>query len=96
MSTTSDSKPKRHSSAAEKAKLVREGVKDGVAALFSESQSRMIPSMPQAQLVGVPHALIGEVTTEPVLAIDGLGVSTRVTNAALKDSWQALSRAMAG
>lgn len=85
------------------AQLPREGVDDGLAALFSESQSRIVLSVPRAgldgvraKLAGVPHAVIGEVTAEPTVAISGLGVSAAVANARLKDSWQALSRDMAG
>jgi phosphoribosylformylglycinamidine synthase len=85
------------------AALPREGVDDGVAALFSESQSRIVLAVPKAgldcvlaRLAGVPHAVVGAVTAEPALAISGLGVAATVANAALKDSWQALSRDMAG
>ena len=83
--------------------LPREGVDDGLVALFSESQSRLVLSVPQARfaevqrhLVGVPHAVIGEVTADPMLKLAGLGVSTAIGIHTLKDSWQALSRRMHG
>jgi len=84
------------------AALPREGVDDGVAALFSESQSRIILSVPadrvdaaRGHLASVPHAVVGEVTAAPSLAISGLGVQVQLGNDRLKAAWQRLSTDMA-
>jgi phosphoribosylformylglycinamidine synthase len=83
------------------AAVPREGVDGAIPTLFSESLSRIVLTVPQARLAevrgllaGVPHAVIGEVTAAPTLALSGLGVQTDVSTVALKDAWQSLSRRM--
>jgi phosphoribosylformylglycinamidine synthase II len=83
------------------AALPREGVEDACTALFSESQSRIVLSVSPAKLdearrllAAVPHGVIGEVTSEPALAVSGLGAGFSVGNAALKSAWQRLTTAM--
>ncbi|HAT10232.1 MAG TPA: phosphoribosylformylglycinamidine synthase subunit PurL [Planctomycetes bacterium] len=81
----------------------REGVDDPFVALFSESQSRIVLSVPADQvdaarrhLTAVPHAVIGEVTAAPELAVCGLGLGFTVANDRLKAAWQRLSQRMGG
>jgi phosphoribosylformylglycinamidine synthase subunit PurSL len=81
----------------------REGVDDGVVALFSESQSRIVLSIPadrldeaRRHLAAVPHAVVGEVTAATELAMQGLGVQATVALEQLRGAWQRLSKRMAG
>jgi len=85
------------------AAVPREGVSDGLVALFSESQSRIVLSVPAERLDAatrllsdVPHAVVGTVTMLPTVAISGLGVTLSVSNDQLKSAWQRLSQRMAG
>jgi phosphoribosylformylglycinamidine synthase subunit PurSL len=85
------------------AAVPREGVDDGLVALFSESQSRIVLAVPAdrldeaRRLLGaVPHAVVGEVTAASELVMCGMGVQSTVALSQLKDSWQRLSRRMAG
>jgi len=78
------------------AAVPRSGVETLDRVLFSESQTRIVLTVPQAKvaearkLLGeVPHAVIGEVVTEPTLTISGLGGSLARPLAELKAAWQA-------
>lgn len=69
--------------------------------LFSESQSRIILSVPAERLAearrllaGTPHAVVGRVTAEPELAITGLGGALRTGCAGLKAAWQSPLKVM--
>lgn len=64
--------------------------------LFSESQSRIVITVPadlipvmDNLLAGIPYAVIGEVVAEPFLTITGLGGQLRADLAGLKAAWQA-------
>ncbi len=63
--------------------------------LYSESQSRIVLTVDparlatvQAILAGVPHAVLGTVTAEPVLALRAGPESLRADLASLKTAWQ--------
>jgi phosphoribosylformylglycinamidine synthase subunit PurSL len=63
--------------------------------LFSESQSRIVLTIPRerladakALLVGVPWAVVGQVIAEPILRIGGLGGALRADLPSLKAAWQ--------
>ena len=78
------------------AAVPRAGVESLDRMLFSESQTRIVLTVPQAmvaearKLLGeVPHAVIGEVVAEPILTITGLGGSLTRPLAELKSAWQA-------
>ncbi|MBA3937794.1 MAG: phosphoribosylformylglycinamidine synthase subunit PurL [Planctomycetes bacterium] len=69
--------------------------------LFSESQSRIVITVPAARvaeakalLAAVPHAVVGMVTAEPVLTISGLGSSLTADLAGLKEAWQGTLKVM--
>ncbi|MBA2480814.1 MAG: phosphoribosylformylglycinamidine synthase subunit PurL [Planctomycetes bacterium] len=73
--------------------------RDGIARLdqllFSESNSRIVITVPAARLAeaerllaDVPHAVIGQVTAGPQLVIRGLGGACRAPLADLKAAWQ--------
>ncbi|MCK6487933.1 MAG: phosphoribosylformylglycinamidine synthase subunit PurL [Planctomycetes bacterium] len=79
----------------------RAGVDDLDRLLFSESQSRIVLTVPrarlaeaQALLAGAPHAVVGEVTADPVVAVSGLGGGLRCANATLKAAWQSPLKVM--
>jgi phosphoribosylformylglycinamidine synthase len=83
--------------------IPREGVVALDRALFSESQSRIVLTVPKGRvaeahrlLAAVPHAVIGQVTAEPTLAIAGLGGALRADLAGLKDAWQRPLQVMEG
>ncbi len=72
-----------------------EGVTALERVLFSESQSRIVITVPEARLAeaktllaAVPHAVIGRVTGEPMLRIKGLGSSFAAPIGDLKEAWQ--------
>ena len=82
--------------------IPREGVTTLDRALFSESQSRIVLTVPKGavhevhqRLAGVPHAVIGSVVAAPVLSITGLGGVVATDLALLKESWQAPLSVMA-
>jgi phosphoribosylformylglycinamidine synthase len=81
----------------------REGVTTLDRLLFSESQSRIVITVPAVRvdearrLLGdAPHAVIGQVVAEPTLTITGLGGSLTQPLAALKAAWQAPLQIMEG
>jgi phosphoribosylformylglycinamidine synthase len=76
--------------------IPREGVTTLERALFSESQSRIVVTVPKGavhevhqRLAAVPHAVIGSVIVSPVLSITGLGGRVASDLALLKQAWQA-------
>ena len=78
------------------AKVPAEGITSLDRLLFSESQSRIVITVPAAQIAaatallkGVPHAVIGSVTSAPVLRVQGLGGSFSAPIGDLKEAWQA-------
>ena len=82
--------------------IPREGVTTLDRALFSESQSRIVVTVPKSALhevhqllSGVPHAVIGTVVAAPILSIVGLGGQVATDLALLKESWQAPLSVMA-
>jgi len=63
--------------------------------LFSESNSRIVLTVPAARVAeaatllrGVPHAVVGAVVAEPVLTITGLGGRLHAGLAGLKAAWK--------
>ena len=83
--------------------IPRDGVTTLDRALFSESQSRIVVTVPRGALrdahqllAHVPHAVIGSVIAEPTLRISGLGGSVVADLAALKRAWQAPLAVMEG
>jgi phosphoribosylformylglycinamidine synthase len=83
--------------------IPREGVTTLDRALFSESQSRIVVTVPKSALhevhqllSGVPHAVIGTVVAAPILSIVGLGGKVATDLALLKESWQAPLSVMEG
>ena len=63
--------------------------------LFSESNSRIVLTVPAARVAeasallrGVPHAVVGAVVAEPVLTVAGLGGRMRADLAGLKAAWK--------
>jgi phosphoribosylformylglycinamidine (FGAM) synthase-like enzyme len=83
--------------------IPREGVTTLDRALFSESQSRIVVTLPRGSvreahrlLAHVPHAEIGSVIAEPTLRIAGLGGKVAADLAALKRAWQAPLAVMEG
>ena len=83
--------------------IPREGVTTLDRALFSESQSRIVVTLPRGAvreahrlLAHVPHAVIGSVIAEPELRIAGLGGGLVADLAALKRAWQAPLAVMEG
>lgn len=77
-------------------KVPAQGVASLDRLLFSESQSRIVITVPADRvaaagklLAGVPHAVIGEVVAAPVLTITGLGGTLQADLAGLKKAWQA-------
>jgi phosphoribosylformylglycinamidine synthase len=71
-------------------------------ALFSESLSRLVLTVPKSRLErargllkGVPHAVVGEVILEPELRICGLGGALTADLAGLKRAWQGTLAGMA-
>jgi phosphoribosylformylglycinamidine synthase len=77
------------------ARIPRQGVETLDRALFSESQSRIVLTVPPAKLAqaeallkDVPHARIGTVTTSPRLVVRGLGAVVDEPLAELKAAWQ--------
>jgi phosphoribosylformylglycinamidine synthase II len=83
--------------------IPREGVVDLDRALFSESQSRIVLTVPAAQLMaahrllaGVPHAVIGRVVAGQRLEIAGLGGRVSRGLGELKAAWQSGLAVMAG
>jgi phosphoribosylformylglycinamidine synthase subunit PurSL len=64
--------------------------------LFSESNSRIVLTVPAQRLpeatrllAGVPHAVIGSVVAGGAISIRGRGAVLRADGAALKAAWQA-------
>jgi phosphoribosylformylglycinamidine synthase len=87
--------------AVDAAAIPRQGVDDLARALFSESLSRYVLEIPRDRLdeakrllAAVPHAVIGEVTADQVIRIDGLGGRVAVPGAEAKSAWQRLNRSM--
>ena len=83
--------------------IPREGVTVLDRALFSESQSRIVLTVPAAQveqahrlLAGVAHATLGVVTESPRLEISGLGGTLSADLAELKAAWQGALAVMEG
>ena len=83
--------------------IPRDGVTTLDRALFSESQSRIVVTVPKSALhevhqllSGVPHAVIGTVVAAPILSIVGLGGKVATDLALLKESWQAPLSVMEG
>lgn len=77
--------------------ILAEGVAGLERLLFSESQSRIVITVPadlvavaEELLAGIPHAVIGEVVAEPVLTITGMGGMLKADLGALKKAWQVL------
>jgi phosphoribosylformylglycinamidine synthase subunit PurSL len=75
--------------------IPREGVTTLDRALFSESQSRIVVTAPKGSLRAIhehlrhiPHAVIGEVTSDTRLSINGLGGQVAADLASLKQAWQ--------
>ena len=82
-------------------KLRVEGVSTLDRALFSESQSRLVLTIPaqhlakaHAILKAVPHALIGTVVPAKTLTVNGFGSSFSVGLDRLKSAWQAPLKVM--
>jgi phosphoribosylformylglycinamidine synthase len=82
--------------------IPREGVNTLDRALFSESHSRIVLTVPKAnlhelhqRLASVPHAVIGSTVAAPVLSITGLGGVVATDLALLKEAWQAPLSVMA-
>jgi phosphoribosylformylglycinamidine synthase len=76
-------------------KIPAEGITALDRLLFSESQSRIVLTVPadklaavEAILAGVPHAVVGEVVAAPTLTITGLGGTLVADLAGLKAAWQ--------
>ncbi len=70
--------------------------------LFSESQSRIVITVPtdrlgiaQRVLAGVPHQIVGQVTADPILHVTGLAGGLRAKLASLKAAWQGTLQVMA-
>ncbi len=83
--------------------IPREGVVDLDRALFSESQSRIVLTVPPTGLAsahrllaGVPHAVIGQVVLDQRLEIAGLGGTLSRDLASLKAAWQSGLAVMEG
>jgi phosphoribosylformylglycinamidine synthase len=83
------------------AALPVEGISALDRALFSESQSRVVVTIPAQHLLaaekllaGVPHAVIGSVTPGSVVRIKGFGANFAVGIDKLKAAWQAPLRVM--
>ncbi len=69
--------------------------------LFSESQSRIVLTIPPAKLAlahailkVVPHAMLGRTIPEPELRIRGFGTAFTAPLTTLKDAWQGTLRVM--
>jgi phosphoribosylformylglycinamidine synthase subunit PurSL len=82
--------------------IPRDGVSTLDRALFSESQSRIVFTAPRSsvrdihhQLAHLPHAVIGEVISAPVLSVEGLDSRIGADLALLKSAWQAPLSVMA-
>ena len=82
--------------------IPRDGVTTLDRALFSESQSRIVMTAPRGSvrdihrhLAHLPHAVIGEVISAPVMSIEGLNSRVGVDLALLKAAWQAPLSVMA-
>jgi phosphoribosylformylglycinamidine synthase subunit PurSL len=78
------------------AHLPVEGITALDRALFSESQSRLVVTVPAqhlpaalAKLAGVPHAVIGHVIPEAEVRVRGFGGAFTAGLGALKAAWQA-------
>jgi phosphoribosylformylglycinamidine synthase len=83
--------------------IPREGVADLERALFSESQSRIVLTVPAADLArahrllaAVPHAVIGQVVAGQRLEIAGLGGRVSQDLGTLKAAWQSGLAVMEG
>lgn len=82
-------------------KVPVEGIATLDRVLFSESQSRIVLTIPKAKLAQahallahVPHAIIGHTIPEPVLRISGHGATFSAPLAGLKEAWQGTLRVM--
>jgi phosphoribosylformylglycinamidine synthase len=69
--------------------------------LFSESQSRIVLTIPAAKLAqarallgSIPHAVIGQTIAEPVLKVRGQGAAFTARLSDLKAAWQGTLRVM--
>ena len=69
--------------------------------LFSESQSRVVLTIPKANipaahtfLAAVPHAILGTVIAEQELRVSGFGTSFTAPLAGLKSAWQGTLKVM--
>ncbi len=84
-----------HGMTIDAARVPAEGIATLDRLLFSESQSRIVITVPadlvpvaENLLAGIPHAVVGEVVAAPVLTITGLGGTVQADLAALKQAWQ--------
>ncbi len=82
-------------------KAPQEGITSLDRLLFSESQSRLVLTIPKANIPAahailkvVPHALLGTVIAEPELRIRGFGTSVTAPLAGLKSAWQGTLKVM--
>ena len=82
-------------------KLPVEGITTLDRAMFSESQSRIVLTIPKAKiplahalLKHIPHALAGYTIAEPVLKIRGFGGEFSANLSELKAAWQGTLRVM--